>query len=65
MTWLESIQDNIIDSSEIRIHLLKTANQMGREWLPNLWRRGILANAPNAKIYFKHSSPLALAANVW
>jgi hypothetical protein len=30
-----------------------------------LVRRGDRANAPNEKIYFRQSSPLALAANVW
>lgn len=31
----------------------------------NLSRRGFLANAPKENMYFKHNSPLALAAKVW
>jgi hypothetical protein len=35
------------------------------KYTTDLSRRGFLAKAPKENIYFKHSSPLALAAKVW
>jgi len=37
----------------------------GTSSLTNLVIRGVRAKAPSEKIYFKHSSPLALPAKVW